>query len=42
MFIAANWKMNLDKVSISEFCKDLYNYKFSSKVKACIFPQYPI
>ena len=41
MFIAANWKMNLDKESISEFCDDLYNYKFSSKVDACIFPPIP-
>ena len=41
MFIAANWKMNLDKVSISKFCDDLYNYKFSSKVEACIFPSIP-
>ncbi len=41
MLIAANWKMNLDKVSISKFCNDLNNYKFSSKVEACIFPPMP-
>ena len=41
MFIAANWKMNLDKVSISKFCDVLYDYKFSSKVEACIFPPIP-
>ena len=41
MFIAANWKMNLDKVSISKFCDVLHNYKFSSKVEACIFPSTP-
>ena len=41
MFIAANWKMNLDKFSISEFCKNLHNYKFSPKVEACIFPSMP-
>ena len=38
MFIAANWKMNLDKASISKFCDDLYNYKFSNKIETCIFP----
>ena len=38
MFIAANWKMNLDKQSILEFSKDLQNFKFSKDVKACIFP----
>ena len=38
MLIAANWKMNLDKQSISEFSKFLKNFKFSKKVKACIFP----
>ena len=38
MFIAANWKMNLDKQSILEFSKHLNNFKFSNKVKACIFP----
>ena len=41
MFIAANWKMNLDKVSISKFCDDLHIYKFSNKVEACIFPPMP-
>ena len=41
MFIAANWKMNLDKISISKFCDDLHNYKFSTKVEACIFPPMP-
>ena len=38
MFVAANWKMNLDKKSIFEFSKHLNNFKFSSKVEACIFP----
>ena len=38
MFVAANWKMNLDKNSIFEFSKHLNNFKFSSKVEACIFP----
>ncbi len=38
MFIAANWKMNLDKKSILEFSKHLQEFKFSNKVKACIFP----
>ena len=38
MFIAANWKMNLDKKSILEFSKNLNNFKFSKKVKSCIFP----
>ena len=38
MFIAANWKMNLDKQSILEFSKDLQNFKFSKDVRACIFP----
>ena len=33
MFIAANWKMNLDKKSIFEFSKHLNNFKFSNKVK---------
>ena len=38
MFVAANWKMNLDKQSILEFSKHLQNFKFSKKVNACIFP----
>jgi len=38
MFIAANWKMNLDKQSIFQFSNILQNFKFSKKVKACIFP----
>ena len=29
MFIAANWKMNLDKQSILEFSKPLHNFEFS-------------
>ena len=41
MFIAANWKMNLDKVSISKFCNDLNNFEFSSNVEVCIFPPMP-
>ena len=38
MFIAANWKMNLDKQSILEFSNFLQNFKFSQDVNACIFP----
>ena len=38
MFIAANWKMNLDKKLIFEFSKHLNIFKFSSKVEVCIFP----
>ncbi len=38
MFIAANWKMNLDKQSILEFSNFLQNFKFSQEVNACIFP----
>ena len=38
MFIAANWKMNLDKKSILEYANFLQKFKFSDKVKTCIFP----
>ena len=38
MFIAANWKMNLDKVKIYDFVIGLNNFNFNDKVKACIFP----
>ena len=38
MFIAANWKMNLDKKLIKSFVGHLQNYKFSENVQACIFP----
>ena len=38
MFIAANWKMNLDKKSILEFTKSLHKYKFSNQINTCIFP----
>ncbi len=38
MFVAANWKMNLDKNSILKFTKSLHKFKFSNKVNACIFP----
>ena len=38
MFIAANWKMNLDKIKIYDFVKTLNDFKFNDKVKACIFP----
>ena len=38
MFIAANWKMNLDKKSILEFTKSLQKFKFSNKIDTCIFP----
>ena len=38
MFIAANWKMNLDKQSILDFTKSLQKFKFSNKIDTCIFP----
>lgn len=38
MFIAANWKMNLDKKSINFFIEHLRDYKFSDDVNVCIFP----
>ena len=38
MFIAANWKMNLDKAKIYDFVSSLKDFKFNDKVKACIFP----
>ena len=38
MFIAANWKMNLNKKEIYDFVKDTNHFKFDVKVKACIFP----
>ena len=38
MFIAANWKMNLNKAEIYDFVKDISDFKFNDKVKACIFP----
>ena len=38
MFIAANWKMNLDKAKIYDFVKSLNDFKFNDNVKACIFP----
>ena len=38
MFIAANWKMNLDKKSISEFTESLQKFKFSNQIITCIFP----
>jgi len=38
MFIAANWKMNLDKKSIKSFVEHLKIYKFSKNVQLCIFP----
>ena len=38
MFIAANWKMNLDKKSILEYARFLQKFKFSDNVKICIFP----
>ena len=34
MFIAANWKMNLDKYSITEFSNIIQSYKFNEEVKA--------
>ena len=38
MFIAANWKMNLNKAEIYDFVKALSDFEFNDKVKACIFP----
>ena len=38
MFIAANWKMNLDKKSIKSFVEHLKIYKFSKNVQSCIVP----
>ena len=40
MFIAANWKMNLNKKKIQEFITDLENFEFDNGVKACIFPSF--
>ena len=40
MFIAANWKMNLNKKKIQEFITDLENFEFYDEVKACIFPSF--
>ena len=40
MFIAANWKMNLDKKAILDFSKYLNEFKFSNQVKVCIFPPF--
>ena len=38
MFIASNWKMNLDKKSIKSFVEHLKIYNFSKNVQLCIFP----
>ena len=38
MFIAANWKMNLNKTEIHDFVRGISDFKFNDKVKACIFP----
>ena len=38
MFIAANWKMNLDKKTIQKFTESLHKFKFSNKINTCIFP----
>ena len=38
MFIAANWKMNLNKNLIYDFISNIQNFKFSNDVEACIFP----
>ena len=38
MFIAANWKMNLDISSIEEFSKVIFNNEFNEKITTCIFP----
>ena len=38
MFIAANWKMNLDKFSIEEFSNIIQSHIFNEQIKTCIFP----
>ena len=38
MFIAANWKMNMDKSSIEEFYNIIQHNVFNKKIKTCIFP----
>jgi triosephosphate isomerase len=38
MFIAANWKMNLNKKEIYDFIKNIEDFKFYKNVEACIFP----
>ena len=38
MFIAANWKMNLDKSSIDRFCNIIKSFEFNEQIKGCIFP----
>ncbi len=38
MFIAANWKMNLDKKSIKSFINHLQYFEFSKDIQMCIFP----
>ena len=40
MFIAANWKMNLNKKQIQEYIVHLENFQFNDRVKACIFPSF--
>ena len=39
MFIAANWKMNLNLNDINLFSESLKKNNFSNQVQACIFPQ---
>ena len=38
MFIAANWKMNLDKIQIKKFVESLKYQKFYEEIDVCIFP----
>ena len=38
MFIAANWKMNLDKSGVEEFFNIIQSYEFNENIKTCIFP----
>ena len=38
MFIAANWKMNLDKSRIEAFSNNLQKNEFNEDIKTCIFP----
>jgi triosephosphate isomerase len=38
MFIAANWKMYLDKSGVEEFSNIIQINKFNEQIKTCIFP----
>ena len=38
MLIAANWKMNLGKSEIDQFCNILQSNEFHDSLDICIFP----